>query len=24
VHYIQGHYLQAPAPEMNYDFSMDS
>ncbi|MCW8195016.1 EAL domain-containing protein [Proteobacteria bacterium 005FR1] len=24
VHYIQGHYLQAPTPEMNYDFSMDS
>ena len=24
VHYIQGHYLQAPASEMSYDFSMDS
>ena len=24
VHYIQGHYLQAPSAEMSYDFSMDS
>ena len=24
VHYIQGHYLQAPSSEMSYDFSMDS
>ncbi len=24
VHYIQGHYLQAPTAEMSYDFSMDS
>ncbi|MEX1032313.1 MAG: EAL domain-containing protein [Cellvibrionaceae bacterium] len=24
VHYIQGHYLQAPTPEMNYDFSTES
>lgn len=24
VHYIQGHYLQAPSSDMNYDFSMDS
>lgn len=24
VHYIQGHYLQAPASDMSYDFSMDS
>lgn len=24
AHYIQGHYLQAPAPEMTYDFSTDS
>ncbi|GAB1256115.1 cyclic di-GMP-binding protein FimX [Aurantivibrio plasticivorans] len=24
THYIQGHYLQAPADDMNYDFSMDS
>ncbi|MBB6521077.1 EAL domain-containing response regulator [Pseudoteredinibacter isoporae] len=23
VHYIQGHYLQAPAPAMEYDFTMD-
>ena len=23
VHYIQGHYLQAPQPHMNYDFSDD-
>lgn len=23
VHYIQGHYLQAPADAMNYDFTMD-
>ncbi|MGS2724663.1 EAL domain-containing response regulator [Porticoccus sp. GXU_MW_L64] len=23
VHYIQGHYLQAPQPHMNYDFSGD-
>lgn len=23
VHYIQGHYLQAPTEGMNYDFSMD-
>ncbi|MCV6621413.1 MAG: EAL domain-containing protein [Cellvibrionaceae bacterium] len=23
VHYIQGHYLQAPAPTMEYDFTMD-
>lgn len=23
VHYIQGHYLQAPQPDMSYDFSMD-
>lgn len=23
VHYIQGHYLQGPAEDMNYDFSMD-
>lgn len=24
VHYIQGHYLQAPTAEMTYDFSTDS
>jgi EAL domain-containing protein (putative c-di-GMP-specific phosphodiesterase class I)/PleD family two-component response regulator len=24
VHYIQGHYLQAPANEMDYDFDMES
>lgn len=23
VHYIQGHYLQAPSADMNYDFNMD-
>lgn len=23
VHYIQGHYLQAPSPSMDYDFTMD-
>ncbi len=23
VHYIQGHYLQAPTAEMDYDFGMD-
>lgn len=23
VHYIQGHYLQVPTAEMNYDFDMD-
>lgn len=23
VHYIQGYYLQAPQPEMNYDFSLE-
>ncbi len=24
VHYIQGHYLQGPSADMNYDFSMDN
>ena len=24
VHYIQGHYLQEPTDEMNYDFDMES
>ena len=24
VHYIQGHYLQAPTTSMDYDFGMDS
>lgn len=24
VHYIQGHYLQAPANEMDYDFDMET
>lgn len=24
AHYIQGHYLQAPAEEMNYDFSTET
>ncbi|GAB1264413.1 EAL domain-containing response regulator [Aurantivibrio infirmus] len=24
VHYIQGHYLQAPSTDMNYDFSTES
>jgi len=24
VHYIQGHYLQAPATSMDYDFGMDN
>ncbi|MGI1680009.1 MAG: EAL domain-containing protein [Cellvibrionaceae bacterium] len=24
VHYIQGHYLQGPSTDMNYDFSMDN
>jgi diguanylate cyclase (GGDEF)-like protein/PAS domain S-box-containing protein len=23
VHYIQGHYLQAPSSDMNYDFNME-
>ncbi|GAA5317456.1 MAG: cyclic di-GMP-binding protein FimX [Candidatus Pelagadaptatus aseana] len=23
VHYIQGHYLQAPSEDMNYDFNME-